>query len=72
MVMFSSLPYRNRLKTDRVLTFSRKSSRAFNTVHRILGPNSEGAVITRGSDSKFWCTVCGQYESDRRFLYIFS
>jgi enoyl-CoA hydratase/carnithine racemase len=31
---------------------------AFHTVQRMLGPDSEGAVITRGSDTKFWCTVC--------------
>ncbi|OJD14068.1 hypothetical protein AJ78_05545 [Emergomyces pasteurianus Ep9510] len=38
--------------------------RAFNTVHRILGPDSEGAVITRGSDAKFWCTGLELDESD--------
>ena len=31
--------------------------RAFRTVQQILGSDSEGAVITRGSDDKFWCTV---------------
>lgn len=31
--------------------------RAFHTIQGILGSDSEGAVITRGSDSKFWCTV---------------
>lgn len=31
--------------------------RAFRTVQQILGPDSEGAVITRGNDDKFWCTV---------------
>lgn len=31
--------------------------RAFRTVQQILGPDSEGAVITRGNDAKFWCTV---------------
>lgn len=31
--------------------------RAFNTVRTTLGPDSEGAVITRGNDAKFWCTV---------------
>lgn len=30
---------------------------AYHTVEKILGPDSEGAVITRGSDAKFWCTV---------------
>lgn len=31
--------------------------RAFRTVQRTLGPDSDGAVITRGNDAKFWCTV---------------
>ncbi|PCH05667.1 Crotonase, core [Penicillium occitanis (nom. inval.)] len=30
--------------------------RAFRTVEKLLGPGSEGAVITRGSNAKFWCT----------------
>lgn len=30
---------------------------AFNLVRTTLGPDSEGAVITRGNDAKFWCTV---------------
>lgn len=31
--------------------------RAYRTIETILGPDSEGAVITRGNDAKFWCTV---------------
>jgi hypothetical protein len=31
--------------------------KAFNLVRTTLGPDSEGAVITRGNDAKFWCTV---------------
>lgn len=31
--------------------------RAFNSVREILGPESEGAVITRGNDAKYFCTV---------------
>ncbi|KMU84079.1 hypothetical protein CIHG_01865 [Coccidioides immitis H538.4] len=38
--------------------------RAFRTVQRILGPDSEGAVITRGSDAKFWCTGLDLDEQD--------
>ena len=30
---------------------------AFNLIRTTLGPDSEGAVITRGNDAKFWCTV---------------
>jgi hypothetical protein len=30
---------------------------AFNLVRTSLGPDSEGAVITKGNDAKFWCTV---------------
>jgi hypothetical protein len=40
--------------------------RAYRTVERLLGPDSDGAVITRGSDAKFWCTVCvASYFSQR-------
>lgn len=31
--------------------------RAFRTVQSVLGPDAEGAVITRGVGEKFWCTV---------------
>ncbi|KAJ5625715.1 hypothetical protein N7510_002024 [Penicillium lagena] len=39
--------------------------RAYRTVEKLLGPNSEGAVITRGNDAKFWCTGLELDESDR-------
>lgn len=30
---------------------------AYHSIQRMLGPDSEGAVILRGNDSKFFCTV---------------
>lgn len=42
----------NRLTVD----FCNEIIAAFNYVQRTLGPDSPGAVITRGSDFKFWCT----------------
>lgn len=30
---------------------------AYHSIHRTLGPDSEGAVILRGNDAKFFCTV---------------
>lgn len=47
-------PPENRLS----LSFCQEMIRAFRTVESILGSDSEGAVITRSSDPKFWCTVC--------------
>jgi enoyl-CoA hydratase/carnithine racemase len=35
--------------------FCQELIRAFHTIHRELGSSSEGAVITRGSNEKFWC-----------------
>lgn len=46
-------PPENRLNTR----FAQEIIRAFRDVEKQLGPDSEGAVITRGSDAKFWCTV---------------
>lgn len=37
--------------------YAQKLIGAFNTVRKLLGPDSEGAVITKGNDTKFWCTV---------------
>jgi len=37
--------------------FAQEIIRAFRDVEKQLGPDSEGAVITRGNDAKFWCTV---------------
>ncbi|CAG8260234.1 unnamed protein product [Penicillium salamii] len=45
-------PPENRLS----LSFCQEMIRAFRTVESILGSDSEGAVITRSSDPKFWCT----------------
>jgi hypothetical protein len=39
-------------------SFCQELIRAFRTIQTLLGPNSPGAVITRGHDAKFWCTVC--------------
>jgi len=36
--------------------FCQEIIRAFHTINREVGSNSEGAVITRGSSEKFWCT----------------
>lgn len=38
--------------------------RAFHYIQRVLRPGSEGAVITRGNDAKFWCTGVDQDERD--------
>lgn len=37
---------------------------AFHHIQRTLGPASEGAVITRGHNAKFWCTGVDQDERD--------
>lgn len=37
--------------------YAQKLIKAFGTVRRLLGTSVEGAVITRGNDEKFWCTV---------------
>jgi hypothetical protein len=37
--------------------YCQKLINAFHLVRTTLGPDSEGAVITRGNDAKFWCTV---------------
>jgi hypothetical protein len=36
--------------------FCQEIIRAFHAINRELGSTSEGAVITRGSNEKFWCT----------------
>ena len=38
--------------------YAQKLISAFGKVRQILGTSVEGAVITRGNDEKFWCTVC--------------
>ena len=35
--------------------FCQELIRAFHAIHHELGSSSEGAVITRGSNEKFWC-----------------
>lgn len=37
--------------------YAQKLIAAYNQVHKILGDDAEGAVITKGNDAKFWCTV---------------
>lgn len=37
--------------------YAQKLIAAYNKVHKILGDDAEGAVITKGNDAKFWCTV---------------
>lgn len=52
-VLTMQRPPENRLNS----LYCQEMIRAYRTVERILGSGSEGAVITRGSDAKFWCTV---------------
>merc|ERR1712070_834740 len=51
----------NRLNSE----YCQKLIRTFNTVRKTVGPDSEGAVITKGNDAKFWCTGLELDESDR-------
>ena len=37
--------------------YAQKLIATFNKIRQILGTETEGAVITRGNDAKFWCTV---------------
>lgn len=46
-------PPENRLNS----WFCQEIIRALNDVRKALGPESEGALIVRGSDTKFFCTV---------------
>jgi hypothetical protein len=48
----------NRLNSS----YCQKLIRTFNLVRTTLGQDSEGAVITRGNDAKFWCTVSRMYQ----------
>ena len=54
-------PPENRLNRD----FCQGIIQAFELIRRTLGENSSGAVITRGSDHKFWCTGLELDEADR-------
>lgn len=40
------------------IAYAQKLIAAYNRVRKLLGPGSEGAVVTKGNDAKFWCTVC--------------
>lgn len=44
--------------------YAQKLIAAFNLVRTTLGPDTAGAVITRGNDAKFWCTGLVLDESD--------
>ena len=60
-VLTMQKPPENRLNS----TYCQEMIRAYRTVERLLGPDSEGAVITRGNDAKFWCTVCTNSQFSR-------
>lgn len=68
-----NIPPENRLN----LAACREITDAFHEIQRELGPSSEGAVITRGSDTKYWCTVSANRlmflephpQADERLLY---
>src|SRR6478736_9645981 len=47
-------PPENRLTSQ----FCQEIIRALNDVLKELGPDAPGAVIIRGNDAKFFCTVC--------------
>lgn len=38
--------------------YAQKMIAAYNTVRKLLGHDTEGAVITKGNDAKFFTTVC--------------
>ena len=44
--------------------FAQEIIRALRDIENELGPDSEGCVITRGNDEKFWCTGLDLDESD--------
>jgi enoyl-CoA hydratase/carnithine racemase len=44
--------------------FAQEIIRALRDIEAELGPDSEGCVITRGNDEKFWCTGLELDESD--------
>lgn len=50
----------NRLNTK----FAQEIIRALRDIEQELGPDSEGCVITKGNDEKFWCTGLDLDESD--------
>ena len=44
--------------------YAQKLIATYNHIRRTLGRSSEGAVITRGNDAKFWCTVSRPFAID--------
>lgn len=46
--------------------YAQKLISAYNLVRTTLGPDSEGAVITRGNDAKFWCTVSSHLKKKKK------
>ncbi|ORY05581.1 ClpP/crotonase-like domain-containing protein [Clohesyomyces aquaticus] len=44
--------------------FCQEIIKALRDIEKTLGPDSEGCVITRGNDEKFWCTGLELDESD--------
>lgn len=44
--------------------FAQEIIKALRDIERELGPDSEGCVITRGNDEKFWCTGLELDEAD--------
>ena len=45
--------------------FAQEIIRALRDIERELGPDSEGCVITKGNDEKFWCTGLELDEVDK-------
>ena len=54
-------PPENRLNS----AFCRELISCYHHIQRTLGPNSPGAVITRGNDAKFFCTGLDLEEGER-------
>ncbi|KAF2677203.1 ClpP/crotonase [Lentithecium fluviatile CBS 122367] len=46
------------------IRFSQEIIKALRDIERDLGPDSEGCVITKGNDEKFWCTGLELDEAD--------
>ncbi|KAF2471708.1 ClpP/crotonase [Lindgomyces ingoldianus] len=46
------------------VAFAQEIIRALRDIEKELGPDSEGCVITKGSDEKFWCTGLELDEAD--------
>jgi enoyl-CoA hydratase/carnithine racemase len=44
--------------------FAQEIIRALRDIEQALGPDSDGCVITRGNDGKYWCTGLELDESD--------